>query len=104
MLHRSPVRRKLVYVLGYLHRTEMRAAHGTEVRGLRAFSGKSFIMELTRRIGNSPTLSTFSTTQLCADNDAYPNSNVVTPKISATGSSGIGPSTIRAQPKTSLIL
>src|SRR6476660_4190233 len=34
----------------------------------------------------------------------YPNSNVVTPKISASGSSGIGPSTIRAQPKTSLIL
>jgi hypothetical protein len=28
-------------------------------------------------------LSTFSATQLCVDNDPYPNSNVVTPKISA---------------------
>src|SRR5215470_17353313 len=52
---------------------------------------------------HSATFSTFSMTQLCVDDNAYPNSNVVTPKISASGICGIGPSTIRAQPKTSLI-
>src|SRR4029077_10499895 len=39
------------YVFCYLHTAKMGSAHGAEVRSLRSFLGKSFVVELTRRLG-----------------------------------------------------
>src|SRR5437016_7396570 len=39
------------YVFRYLHAAKMGSAHGAEVRRLRSFLGKSFVVELTRGLG-----------------------------------------------------
>src|SRR5262245_565021 len=47
-------------VFGDLHRTEMRAAHGAEVRGLRAFLQEGFVVELTRTLPSVLALRAFA--------------------------------------------
>jgi hypothetical protein len=42
---------KFPNVLRDPHRTEVRAAHAAEMRGLGAFGGKSFVVELARGFG-----------------------------------------------------
>ena len=42
--------RVLAHVFGDLHGTEVRAAHGAEVRGLRSFLRQRFVVELARRL------------------------------------------------------
>src|SRR5690606_25758865 len=42
---------QVAYLLGYFHRTEFRAAHGTEMGDFSTFGRQGLVMELTGRIG-----------------------------------------------------